>query len=61
MSEIDSFESAVQELIEQNQRRNDTGRAFARESIGTYVDLLDDLFFYYGEHVRAAERGTQEG
>ena len=26
-----------------------------------YVDYLESLFFYYGENVRAAEKGTAEG
>jgi hypothetical protein len=61
VSEERNFESAVQEIIEQSQRKTGTKRALAGGAARTYADLLDELFFYYRESVRAAERGTSEG
>jgi hypothetical protein len=61
VSEGSYFEDAAHELVEEARGRKAVGRAFARESARTYADLLDDLFFYYRESVRAAERGTREG
>ena len=61
MSESGYFEGAAQELVEQARESRGASRALARESARTYADLLDDLFFYYREAVRAAEQGTRQG
>jgi hypothetical protein len=61
VSERRYFESAARELVKQARTRRGSSRAFAREAARTYADLLDDLFFYYREGIRAAEQGTRKG
>jgi hypothetical protein len=62
VSERRYFESAARELVKQGRaRRRRSSQALASEAARTYADLLDDLFFYYRESIRAAERGTREG
>jgi len=61
VSEGSYFEDAAHELVEGARRREGLSLAFARGSAKTYAALLDELFFYYRESVRAAERGTREG
>ena len=61
MSESRYFDAAAHELLEQARESRGASRALARESARTYAALLDELFFYYRESVRAAERGTSEG
>jgi hypothetical protein len=39
----------------------DLARDLARESADAYEEFLESIFFYYGENVKAAEKGTKEG
>ena len=41
--------------------RDQVGRDLGRESADAYEYFLDSLFFYYGESMRAVEKGTKEG
>lgn len=61
MSEGRYFDGAAHELLEQARGSKGASRALARESARIYAALLDELFFYYRESVRAAERATREG
>ena len=61
MSDNRYFKEAARELVKQARARRGSSGAFAGEAARTYADLLDDLFFYYRESIRAAERGTREG
>ena len=36
-------------------------QGLARDSAEAYEDFLGSIFFYYGENVRATEKGTREG
>jgi len=36
-------------------------QGLAQQSADAYEDLLESIFFYYGENARAAEKGTREG
>ena len=36
-------------------------QGLAQQSAEAYEDFLESVFFYYGEHARAAEKGTREG
>jgi hypothetical protein len=36
-------------------------QGLSQESAAAYDDFLEALFFYYGENIRAAEKGTREG
>ena len=61
MSESRYLEGAAHELVEQARECRGASRTFARESARTYAAVLDDLFFYYRESIRAAEQSTREG
>ena len=52
---------AWREQVEQARRGQAASRVLARESADAYAGFLESLFHYYGERVRAAERGTGEG
>jgi translation initiation factor 2 alpha subunit (eIF-2alpha) len=41
--------------------RAQVGRDLGRESVDAYEYFLETLFFYYGESMRAFEKGTKEG
>lgn len=53
--------AAWREQVERARRGRGNGRDLARGAAGAYEDLLDSLFFYYGESMRAAEMGSREG
>jgi hypothetical protein len=56
----------TQELVDQQRRTQEAGRALTQESVGAYMDFVNSIFsFYQGsvqeeEDAEAAERGTTE-
>jgi hypothetical protein len=61
VSEGSYFEEAAHDLVEEARGGKAAGRVLARESARTYAALLDELFFYYRESIRAAEESTRKG
>ena len=61
----DELFDAWLEQVEQARRGQEAGwglaRDLARESADAYEEFLESIFFYYGENVKAAEKGTKEG
>ena len=57
----DIFLDAWREQVDQALRGQEAGVGLARETADAYVDFLDSIFLYYGENVRAAEKGSREG
>ena len=56
---------AWREQVEQARRGQEAGWSLAQgltqQSAEAYEDFLESIFYYYGENVRAAEKGTREG
>ena len=52
---------AWRDQVEQALREQGVGRGIGQESAGAYENFLDTLFFYYGESMRAVEKGTEGG
>ena len=50
---LDSWRNQVEQSLEQQE--------VGQESDPAYADFLDSLFYYYGESMRAVEKGTKEG
>jgi hypothetical protein len=53
----DGFLDSWRDQVEQSLGQQGVGQ----ESAPAYVDFLDSLFYYYGESMRAVEKGTKEG
>ena len=51
----------AQQLSEQAARQQETGQAWARESVEDYAGFLDDAFSRYRSGTERAAQGTQEG
>jgi len=54
---LDAWRDQVGQSLGEQQVGRDLGRA----SAGANEDFLDSLFFYYGESMRAFEKGTEGG
>lgn len=52
---------AWREQVEQARRGQEAGWSLVQESTKAYEEFLESIFFYYGEHARAVEKGTREG
>jgi hypothetical protein len=63
MNEAEHYDSLAdwREQVEQALRGRENPRDLAKGTAGAYEDLLDSLFFYYGESMRAVEKGIRRG
>lgn len=53
--------STWQEQVEWAWGSRGMDRTLSRGAADTYADLLESMFFYYGENARAAEKATEGG
>ena len=58
---LDSWRAQVEQARRGQEAGWSLAQGLARDSADAYADFLDSIFFYYGENVRAAEKGTREG
>lgn len=59
---LDAWHEQVEQARRGQEAASSLAQGLARDSADAYKDFLDSIFFYYyGENVRAAEKGTREG
>jgi hypothetical protein len=58
---LDVWREQVDQVRRGRKLRWNLAQGLSQESAATYDDFLEALFFYYGENIRAAEKGTREG
>jgi hypothetical protein len=59
---LDTWREQVEQALKgQEEAGWSLAQGLAQESADAYEDFLGSLYFYYGEHARAAEKGSREG